>query len=90
VFRVEWLQSALARLSTIWINADPGLRAQITQATHEIDRQLRTDPLNLGESRSERSRIAFVVPLGVLFRVDRDERRAVVQRVWLMRQRKPS
>ena len=87
MFRVQWLQSALTQLSAIWVEADPPLRARITQATHEVDRELRTDPLNLGESRSESSRIAFVPPLGVLFRVDAQSRLAVVESVWLLRRR---
>jgi hypothetical protein len=87
VYRVQWLQSAMDRLSAIWIDADASLRATITQATHEIDRELRTDPVNLGESRSEKSRIVFAAPLAVLFRVDVGDRVAVVERVWLLRRR---
>jgi hypothetical protein len=87
VYRVEWLQSALTQLSAIWVDAAPALRARVTQATHEIDRELRADAVNVGESRSERSRIAFVVPLGLLFRVATESRLAVVERVWLLRKR---
>lgn len=87
MYRVEWLQSALHQLSAIWVNADPSSRAKVTQATNEIDRELRTDPVNFGESRSERSRIGFAAPLGFLFRVDAESRLAVVQRVWLLRRR---
>jgi hypothetical protein len=52
-----------------------------------LDRELRTGPLNLGESRTEKSRIAFVASLGVLFRVEPESRHAVVERVWLLPKR---
>ena len=84
MYRVQWLQSAMDRLSAIWVEAHASLRARITQATNEIDRELRMDPVNLGESRSEKSRIIFVAPLGVLFRVDPEDRLVVVERVWLL------
>jgi hypothetical protein len=87
VYRVEWLQSALNQLSEIWVNSDPSARAKVTQSTNEIDRELQTDPVSLGESRSEKSRIAFSPPLGFLFRVDVKSRRAIVQGVWLLRKR---
>ena len=87
MYRVEWLQTALTQLSAIWVDGDPPLRARVTQAVHEIDRELRTNPVNLGESRSERSRIAFAPPLGLLFRVDAVGRLAVVESVWLLRRR---
>jgi hypothetical protein len=68
-------------LSEIWVEAASSLRARITETVREIDRELRRDPVTVGESRSERSRIAFMAPLGLLFRVDTAERVAVVERV---------
>jgi hypothetical protein len=77
-------------LSAIWVDADPSLRARVTEATREIDRELQADPVSLGESRSESSRIAFVAPLGLLFRVEMENRVAVVEGVWLLRRRPTS
>jgi len=87
VYRVLWLQSALTQLSAIWVDAASPLRAIVTETVRQIDSELRRDPVNLGESRSERSRIAFVAPLGLLFRVDTVRRLAVVEKVWLLRRR---
>ena len=61
----DWFNS-----SEIWVEAPSSLRARITDTVREIDRELRRDPVAIGESRSGRSRIAFVAPLGLLFRVD--------------------
>ncbi len=87
MFRVEWLQTALDQLSSIWIQADSGLRQAITAASHQIDEQLQTDPYASSESRSEGRRVSFSFPLGVLFRVESEERTVAVLRVWLFRQR---
>jgi hypothetical protein len=87
VYRVVWRPAALTQLSEIWVEAPSSLRARITDTVREIDRELRRDPVAIGESRSERSRIAFVAPLGLLFRVDIANRLAMVEKVWLLRSR---
>jgi len=89
MFRVEWLQSALDELTTIWTGADSTLRQAITSATYEIDRQLRSDPFSHSESRSEGRRVLFASPLGITFRVEADRQRVSVLRVWAFRRRTP-
>lgn len=41
MFRVEWLQSAVDELAALWVDADSTLRQAITNASHQIDEQLR-------------------------------------------------
>jgi hypothetical protein len=54
MFRVEWLQSALDDLASLWTRADSALRRAITVATHELEQRLARDPHNEGEARSGR------------------------------------
>jgi hypothetical protein len=56
MFRVEWLQSALDELTTLWIQADPTLRQALTAASHTIDQRLSINPRGEGESRSGKGR----------------------------------
>lgn len=87
MFRVEWLQSALNELTTLWTQVDPDLREALTSASHTIDQRLSTDPRNEGESRSKGRRIAFFPPLSVIFQVEDDHNAVVVLRVRLFRPR---
>ena len=70
MFRIEWLQSAMDELSSLWIGADSTQRQAITSATHAVEQRLQIDPANEGESRSGNRRITFVAPLAVRFRVE--------------------
>ena len=87
MFRVEWLQLAMDQLSDLWLQADSELRQALAGATDAVDRQLRRDPLNQGESRSRDLRIAFFAPLAVTFRVDADDRVVQVVAIRLFRRR---
>jgi hypothetical protein len=71
-FQVEWLETALDELTSLWLQADAVQRRAITQATHAIELKLGSDPLNEGESRPGDRRITFVPPLAVRFRVESD------------------
>lgn len=82
---VRWEEIALAGLADAWLAAKSEERRWIVSAAEEIDRQLVSDPRTLGESRSEGCRVAFVPPLGVLFRVADDT--VSVLRVWRLRRR---
>jgi hypothetical protein len=86
-YRVDWLQTALDQLTEIWMQADALLRKAITQATHQIDRQLERDPLAQSESRPDGRRILHSPPLGVLFRIELDGRTVSVLRVWVYRKK---
>ena len=67
MFRVEWLQSALDDLASVWVQAESALRRAITTAANSIDPQLRNDPEQQGESREDGERVLFIPPLGISF-----------------------
>ena len=52
MFRVEWLDTAMVELMTLWLQADSTLRQALTAASHQIDQRLSHDPANVGESRT--------------------------------------
>jgi len=87
MFRVEWIQDALNELAAIWMLADSRLRQAITAATHALDQQLQSDPLQNSESRDEGERVAFSYPLGVQIEVDTEQRIVWVLNVWRYRRR---
>ncbi len=87
MFRVEWLQSALSDLATIWIAADSATRQAITSAAQSIDDQLKADPHHQGESRPDGERILFAPPLGLLFEIDQQRSVVTVLHVWRFRRR---
>ncbi len=87
MFRVEWLQSALDDLASVWVQADSALRQAITVATHLIDPQLRKNPNQQGESREEGKRVLFIPPLGISFEVDSQQRLVSIAHVWSFRPR---
>lgn len=80
---VVWTAHAEAQLTHIWNNALD--RRRITQAAREIDVQLRSDPLNVGESREPGIRIFFVTPLAITFHVSPKDRLVYVVNVWRVR-----
>jgi hypothetical protein len=69
------------------MQADSGLRQAVTAAAHQIDQQLQTDPDEQGESRPKGRRIHFIHPLGLMFRIDKDEGAVSVLHVWDMQRR---
>ena len=75
-FHVNWTQPARDRITEIWIEAED--RKQITRAGDIIDDALRSDPESFGESRGRNRRVAFVLPLAVIFRVLPDDLRVDV------------
>ena len=87
MFRVEWVHSALDELTAIWIGSDSTLRQAITAATNHVDLLLQTDPLRESESRPGGRRILLVAPVGILFRVEPDDRTLTVLRVWVFPKR---
>jgi hypothetical protein len=79
-FTVIWVTKAEQELAALWLAATD--RAAVTQAAHEIDQRLRSDPTSEGESRAENQRVTFVPPLGVLFEIDDGDRKVFVLQVW--------
>lgn len=82
MYKVLWTESALGELATLWLEADSGLRQAITAAQAQIDHLLERAPEEVGESRPENRRVAFVPPLGVVFSVRELERLVKVLRIW--------
>jgi hypothetical protein len=77
---VLWKTDAESDLAELWVNADD--KADVTSAANRIDKQLRKDPLQIGESRADDDRVHFEPPLGVLFTVDPMDCKVFVERVW--------
>ena len=71
-YTVIWKPSARQRLADVWIVADD--RRAVASAADAIDRVLRDDPLEQGESRGGSARILIVLPLAVVYDVREDDR----------------
>jgi hypothetical protein len=84
-FTVVWKPEAERRLATIWTDAPD--RNSITRAADAIDKALKSDPDNLGESRGSGRRIWLEDPLGVIFRVSPPDRMVTVLTVWTYERR---
>jgi hypothetical protein len=87
IFRVRWERKALGELANVWTNADSMMRQVITKASRSIDKRLRHNPRNEGESRAKGRRIMFVPPFSVTFRVEADDQTVSVLEIWMVRQR---
>lgn len=79
-FRVLWLSATENVLASLWM--DESMRADVTRAANEIDRRLRRDPDQEGESRPGGRRILFETPLAVTYKVFPRENLVVVSDVW--------
>lgn len=79
-FTVSWLRSAEIELARLWLDVED--RTTLASAADEIDRLLRTCPLDVGESREKHRRILLVRPLGVKYTVSLDDRLVRVLHVW--------
>ena len=79
-YTVLWRRSAERDLAQIWTDAPD--RDRVTHASDSLDDDLRSDPLTVGESRSDLTRIATEPPLTILFDVHPDDRQVIVWDVW--------
>jgi hypothetical protein len=87
-FTVVWKPEAERRLATIWTEATD--RSAVTRAAGAIDKALKSDPENFGESRGGGRRICLQDPLGVIVRVSPLDRMATVLTVWTYERRSKS
>lgn len=71
-FTVLWKQQAEDQLAEIWLASDRS--PEVTVAADELEKILRNDAQNQGESRSDSRRVVFIPPLVVAFRVNEDDR----------------
>jgi hypothetical protein len=79
-YSVLWTPTARRLLAQLWLNA--ANRNDVQRAADEIDRVLKSDPLNAAESRVVNIRIIIEPPLAAYFDVDEQDRRVTVWRVW--------
>ena len=79
-YTVVWRPSAERKLAELWIKARG--RQGITNAADTIDAMLSRRPLDVGKSRSGRSRILVVPPLCVYYEVYEPDRLVAVWAVW--------
>ena len=79
-YAVLWTPYAEARLAELWLETD--VRGEITAVANRIDADLAARPFDVGESRERGRRIHLMAPLGVIYRIDSDQRIVHVLTVW--------
>ncbi len=77
---VIWLPSAERDYLELWETEE--FRDSLRIAVDEIERQLTSDPMDAGESRSQNQRILLIAPLAATFEVDEANRRVRVGGLW--------
>jgi plasmid stabilization system protein ParE len=83
-FFVIWARAAQDERARVWNNAVD--RAAVTAAANRIDSLLRRNPSSMGESRGGTTRVLFVTPPAVTFRVSEPDLQVYVLDVWRTRQ----
>ena len=82
-YAIAWAVAADEQLMTIWMDAED--RGAVTAAAGRLLDQLTYRPLSVGESReSSVSRFATDPPVGFLYEVIEDDKKVVVQKVFLV------
>lgn len=79
-FQVIWTEDAESDLADLWLRALD--RNTVSRASLEIDRTLKFNADQQGESREGNMRVLFCRPLAVNFVVHRDDATAYVIAVW--------
>ena len=83
-FTVVWTPVAEKELAELWLATSD--KAEVTRVAQQVERQLKLDPENTGESRVGRVRILLEPPLGFVFSVSPDDRLVkVVHVAWARR-----
>jgi hypothetical protein len=82
-YNVRWKPATEQQLAQIWNDATD--KAAVALAADAFDAALQRDALQVGESRTGRTRIAFAQPLAFLFDVYPDTRQVEVFDVWRTR-----
>ena len=78
---VLWPKGAMDDLTQIWLGSQ--LRDQVTTASAEIDQQLKSQPLRIGQPmQSSVQRRYLCPPLGVFYEVIEDDKRVIVLAVF--------
>ena len=84
-YTVLWQEKAEQSLAGIWMRSSD--RDAVTRAAQEIDRELQTHPVDIGESRSSGERVFFSRPLGVAYSIRPGDMLVRVLRVWQIKRR---
>ena len=82
---ILWLPDAEKELADVWVASND--RARVTLAADQIDKKLKRNPADAGESRSTGRRILIVPPLVATFRMLVDDRLVQVVNVREFRSR---
>jgi hypothetical protein len=81
-YAVVWGPIAENTLATAWLEFPD--RNAVTRAAAWLDRQLATSPLTTGLPRSSSVHcVAYRTPLGIDFEVIEDDKKVIVQGVWV-------
>ncbi|MGI8982381.1 MAG: hypothetical protein ACR2FY_24380 [Pirellulaceae bacterium] len=67
-YTVVWNKQTSDKLAELWLK-NLRVRQEITDAANDLDRRLVTQPHQVGEPFSDRSRYVVSIPLSVLFRI---------------------
>jgi hypothetical protein len=79
-YQVLWSSDAEALLTEIWLLSDD--RERVNNAVYDLEKKLKSNPEDAGESRESDDRIAFAPPLAVHFRVFVSDLTVKVLKVW--------
>jgi hypothetical protein len=82
MFAVVWVRATLDDVARIRADVDASQWPIVAAAIREIDRRLRDDPEEEGESRPNGQRISFVGSLGFAFQPVRDQEIVIVSNIW--------
>ncbi|HKB05788.1 MAG TPA: hypothetical protein VKD90_26565 [Gemmataceae bacterium] len=82
MWAVIWRDTALNELADDMVRADLPTQDLIARQVEALNRRLATDPLNEGESRTGRVRVAFADPVGILFTVSEIDQVVWVTHFW--------
>jgi hypothetical protein len=82
MWAVIWRDTALDELADDMVRADLATQDLIAQQVQALNRRLALDPLNEGESRTGRVRVAFADPVGILFTVSATDQVVWVTHFW--------
>ena len=85
IYTVLWLPETEQELAKIWLQSNDQNR--VAAAANEIDKILQHQPEELGESRDGERRIVFSPPLGVMFVINKADKKVYIINVWKFQER---
>lgn len=70
MFALIWWELPLDRMAEVYVGLGLDAQDRLAGAVEQLNARLRSDPLDVGESRAGGYRLTFLPGLQVLFRVD--------------------